>query len=147
MVNLFFRTDSKFVFLNQTKQSNLDSHDLDYVQAYAILVGIFYFLSIFRTLNIFSALLSVSATIHKKLVHAIAHSPMRFFETNSGGLLLRLFSNDIGIADEILPIFLFVGIMVSILIPPPLNICLQGAKYAFSLYVSPESACAGTTRP
>jgi len=104
---------SKLKTEKRTSTSADNDLHLDYIYIYAGLLGALFVFAILRAQNIFSALLSSSKAMHLQLLNSISHAPMRFFDKNGRGLILRLFSNDIGVADEEISYFTFHAIRVS----------------------------------
>ncbi|KAL1455317.1 hypothetical protein WDU94_009420, partial [Cyamophila willieti] len=56
-----------------------------------------------RSTAFYSACMSCSKGIHKKMFEAVVYSPLAFFSTNPSGRILNRFSKDMGAVDEVLP--------------------------------------------
>ncbi|XP_057878981.1 cystic fibrosis transmembrane conductance regulator [Melospiza melodia melodia] len=64
-------------------------------------------MGIFRGLPLVHTLITVSKTLHQKMVHAVLHAPMSTFNSWKAGGMLNRFSKDTAILDDILPLTVF----------------------------------------
>ena len=60
-------------------------------------------LEIISIFALFILLLSGSTRLHRRMLKAVLHSPLKFFHTNPTGRILNRFSKDMGMQDEDLP--------------------------------------------
>ncbi|XP_060100829.1 cystic fibrosis transmembrane conductance regulator [Heteronotia binoei] len=64
-------------------------------------------LGIFRGLPLVHTLITVSKTLHRKMLHAVLQAPMSSFNTLKAGGILNRFSKDTAILDDLLPLTIF----------------------------------------
>ncbi|XP_062465609.1 cystic fibrosis transmembrane conductance regulator isoform X2 [Pezoporus occidentalis] len=64
-------------------------------------------MGIFRGLPLVHTLITVSKTLHQKMVHAVLHAPMSTFNSWKAGGMLNRFSKDTAILDDLLPLTVF----------------------------------------
>uniref|UniRef100_A0A8C3PNZ8 Cystic fibrosis transmembrane conductance regulator n=1 Tax=Calidris pygmaea TaxID=425635 RepID=A0A8C3PNZ8_9CHAR len=64
-------------------------------------------MGIFRGLPLVHTLITVSKTLHQKMVHAVLHAPMSTFNSWKAGGILNRFSKDTAILDDLLPLTVF----------------------------------------
>ncbi|XP_014375426.1 cystic fibrosis transmembrane conductance regulator [Alligator sinensis] len=64
-------------------------------------------MGIFRGLPLVHTLITVSKTLHQKMLHAVLQAPMSTFNTLKAGGILNRFSKDTAILDDILPLTIF----------------------------------------
>uniref|UniRef100_A0A8V5FLY3 Cystic fibrosis transmembrane conductance regulator n=1 Tax=Melopsittacus undulatus TaxID=13146 RepID=A0A8V5FLY3_MELUD len=64
-------------------------------------------MGIFRGLPLVHTLITVSKTLHQKMVHAVLHAPMSTFNSWKAGGMLNRFSKDTAIVDDLLPLTVF----------------------------------------
>ncbi|XP_071589809.1 cystic fibrosis transmembrane conductance regulator isoform X2 [Heliangelus exortis] len=64
-------------------------------------------MGIFRGLPLVHTLITVSKTLHQKMVHAVLHAPMSTFNSWKAGGMLNRFSKDTAVLDDILPLTVF----------------------------------------
>ncbi|KYO47578.1 cystic fibrosis transmembrane conductance regulator isoform B [Alligator mississippiensis] len=64
-------------------------------------------MGIFRGLPLVHTLITVSKTLHQKMLHAVLQAPMSTFNTLKAGGILSRFSKDTAILDDILPLTIF----------------------------------------
>lgn len=88
-------------------------HHLEYVEVYAAMTLVIFIFALLRIQLVFSCLLRSASKLHSKLFAGVVRAPMSFFQTNSTGLMMKLFSNDVGVADERMPYLTFAAIAVS----------------------------------
>ncbi|XP_034983264.2 cystic fibrosis transmembrane conductance regulator isoform X1 [Zootoca vivipara] len=125
IINMLSVSDSP----NATQARNASSHD---VESQAIIITetsgyyIFYIyvgvadtllaLGLFRGLPLVHTLISVSKTLHRKMLHAILQAPMSSFNTLKAGGILNRFSKDIAILDDLLPLTIFDFIQLMLIV-------------------------------
>ena len=94
---------------------------------YGGLVGAAFILLVIRAFGFYSVSLRSSERLHDKMVVAVLHAPVFFFDSNPVGRILNRFSRDIGCMDEVLPktflqsVQLFPLLFTSILLPTITN--------------------------
>lgn len=86
------------------------------IHLYAILRVASVLLDFLKTYALFEFCRAASTKIHKTMVDRIVHSVMEFFDTHFIGNVLNRFSQDINNIDEMLPVSLNQGLLVSMLI-------------------------------
>uniref|UniRef100_A0A8B9MIS4 Cystic fibrosis transmembrane conductance regulator n=1 Tax=Accipiter nisus TaxID=211598 RepID=A0A8B9MIS4_9AVES len=64
-------------------------------------------MGIFRGLPLVHTLITVSKTLHQKMVHAVLHAPMSTFNSWKAGGMLNRFSKDTAVLDDLLPLTVF----------------------------------------
>uniref|UniRef100_A0A803XV47 Cystic fibrosis transmembrane conductance regulator n=1 Tax=Meleagris gallopavo TaxID=9103 RepID=A0A803XV47_MELGA len=64
-------------------------------------------MGIFRGLPLVHTLITVSKTLHQKMVHAVLYAPMSAFNSLKAGGILNRFSKDTAILDDLLPLTVF----------------------------------------
>ncbi|NWT69421.1 CFTR regulator, partial [Prunella himalayana] len=64
-------------------------------------------MGIFRGLPLVHTLITVSKTLHQKMVHAVLHAPMSAFNSWKAGGMLNRFSKDTAVLDDLLPLTVF----------------------------------------
>uniref|UniRef100_A0A8C3Y7I0 Cystic fibrosis transmembrane conductance regulator n=1 Tax=Catharus ustulatus TaxID=91951 RepID=A0A8C3Y7I0_CATUS len=64
-------------------------------------------MGIFRGLPLVHTLITVSKTLHQKMVHAVLHAPMSTFNSLKAGGMLNRFSKDTAVLDDLLPLTVF----------------------------------------
>ncbi|KAM8820697.1 cystic fibrosis transmembrane conductance regulator isoform 2-T2 [Eudromia elegans] len=64
-------------------------------------------MGIFRGLPLVHTLITVSKTLHQKMLHAVLHAPMSTFNSLKAGGILNRFSKDTAILDDLLPLTIF----------------------------------------
>ncbi|XP_046762185.1 cystic fibrosis transmembrane conductance regulator isoform X1 [Gallus gallus] len=64
-------------------------------------------MGIFRGLPLVHTLITVSKTLHQKMVHAVLYAPMSTFNSLKAGGILNRFSKDTAILDDLLPLTVF----------------------------------------
>ncbi|OXB56994.1 hypothetical protein ASZ78_017026 [Callipepla squamata] len=64
-------------------------------------------MGVFRGLPLVHTLITVSKTLHQKMVHAVLYAPMSTFNTLKAGGILNRFSKDTAILDDLLPLTVF----------------------------------------
>ncbi|XP_066489763.1 cystic fibrosis transmembrane conductance regulator [Tiliqua scincoides] len=64
-------------------------------------------LGIFRGIPLVHTLITVSKTLHRKMLHAVLQAPMSSFNTLKAGGILNRFSKDTAILDDLLPLTIF----------------------------------------
>uniref|UniRef100_A0A8D2LJR3 Cystic fibrosis transmembrane conductance regulator n=1 Tax=Varanus komodoensis TaxID=61221 RepID=A0A8D2LJR3_VARKO len=74
-------------------------------------------MGIFRGIPLVHTLITVSKTLHRKMLHAVLQAPMSSFNKLKAGGILNRFSKDIAILDDLLPltIFDFVQLMLIVI--------------------------------
>ncbi|NXH17627.1 CFTR regulator, partial [Bucco capensis] len=64
-------------------------------------------MGILRGLPLVHTLITVSKTLHQKMVHAVLHAPMSAFNSWKAGGMLNRFSKDTAVLDDLLPLTVF----------------------------------------
>ena len=104
-----------------------DQRDKRNLGIYGGLVGAAFILLVIRAFGFYSVSLRSSERLHDKMVVAVLHAPVFFFDSNPVGRILNRFSRDIGCMDEVLPktflqsVQLFLLLFTSILLPTITN--------------------------
>ena len=104
-----------------------DQRDKRNLAIYGGLVGAAFILLVIRAFGFYSVSLRSSERLHDKMVVAVLHAPVFFFDSNPVGRILNRFSRDIGCMDEVLPktflqsVQLFPLLFTSILLPTITN--------------------------
>ena len=104
-----------------------DQRDKRNLTIYGGLVGAAFILLVIRAFGFYLVSLRSSERLHDKMVVAVLHAPVFFFDSNPVGRILNRFSRDIGCMDEVLPktflqsVQLFPLLFTSILLPTITN--------------------------
>lgn len=106
-----------------------DSQSVDYkFEIFAVLGGSTVMFAIVRSFYFAWITTQSSKHLHDKMLKAVLHTPVQFFDTNPYGRIQNRFSKDIGIIDDYLPrtlsmsmlqLFFSVGSLVLISISNP----------------------------
>ncbi|KAK9399564.1 cystic fibrosis transmembrane conductance regulator [Crotalus adamanteus] len=84
-----------------------------------IYVGVadtFLALGIFRGIPLVHTLITISKTLHRKMLHAVLQAPMSSFNKLKAGGILNRFSKDIAILDDLLPLTVFDFIQLMLIV-------------------------------
>ena len=94
---------------------------------YGGLVGAAFILLVVRAFGFYLVSLRSSERLHDKMVVAVLHAPVFFFDSNPVGRILNRFSRDIGCMDEVLPkTFLQSVQLFPLLFPHPHPLYVRG---------------------
>ena len=86
-----------------TKKEQTDQQNATNLAVYGSLVGAAFIFVLIRAFAFHLATLRCSERLHDKMVAAVIHTPILFFDTNPVGRILNRFSKDVGCMDELLP--------------------------------------------
>ena len=86
-----------------TRKEQTDQQHATNLAVYGSLVGAALIFALFRAFAFLLASLRCSECLHDKMVAAVLHAPILFFDTNPVGRILNRFSKDVGCMDELLP--------------------------------------------
>ena len=86
-----------------TKKEQTDQQNATNLAVYGSLVGAAFIFVLIRAFAFLLATLRCSERLHDKMVAAVIHTPILFFDTNPVGRILNRFSKDVGCMDELLP--------------------------------------------
>ncbi|XP_064418015.1 cystic fibrosis transmembrane conductance regulator [Latimeria chalumnae] len=98
---------------------------------YVGLADSFLVLGIIRGLPLIHTLITVSKTLHKKMLHAVLHAPMSTFNTMKAGRILNRFSKDIAILDDMLPLTIFDFIQLLLIVVGAITVVSVLQPYIF----------------
>lgn len=84
----------------------INSHRYLYIYSYLAIIIAIIVIALLRSMGFFEMCMKASIRLHKRMFISILTSPMKFFHTNTHGVILNRFSKDMGSVDENLP-FLF----------------------------------------
>ncbi|XP_062990124.1 cystic fibrosis transmembrane conductance regulator [Elgaria multicarinata webbii] len=73
-------------------------------------------MGIFRGIPLVHTLITVSKTLHRKMLHAVLQAPMSSFNKLKAGGILNRFSKDIAILDDLLPLTIFDFIQLMLIV-------------------------------
>ncbi|XP_047906947.2 cystic fibrosis transmembrane conductance regulator [Anser cygnoides] len=112
---LYFQTTAEKVNTTQPENTtsdnppviitNTSSYYMIYI--YAGVADSFLAMGVIRGLPLVHTLITVSKTLHQKMVHAVLHAPMSAFNSLKAGGILNRFSKDTAILDDLLPLTVF----------------------------------------
>ena len=80
-----------------------DQDDLHWIWVLLTFTGSGISSNVISVVALFIILLSGSTRLHRRMLKAVLHSPLKFFHTNPTGRILNRFSKDMGMQDEDLP--------------------------------------------
>ena len=107
----------------------------------ACLVGACFTVTIVWAYGFLNVCLKCAERLHDKMVVAILHAPVLFFDSNPVGRILNRFSNDIGCVDEMLPktflttVQMLLVIFAQILVTVATNVWLIFLVVPISMFV------------
>lgn len=78
-----------------------------YIIIFACLTGFCIFVGFYRAFKWFEFTLYASSNLHESALWAVLCSPLQFFISNPSGRILNRFARDTNMADELLPVTLF----------------------------------------
>ena len=99
-----------------TKPLPEDQSDNTNLTIYACLVGGSFVFGFIRTCVFLLASLRCSEKLHDKMVVAVLHAPVLFFDSNPVGRIMNRFSKDVGCMDEVLPKLFLRAIQMNLLV-------------------------------
>ncbi|XP_063165578.1 cystic fibrosis transmembrane conductance regulator [Candoia aspera] len=73
-------------------------------------------MGIFRGIPLVHTLITISKTLHRKMLHAVLQAPMSSFNKLKAGGILNRFSKDIAILDDLLPLTIFDFIQLMLIV-------------------------------
>ena len=90
---------------------------------YGVLVGAAFIFLVIRAFGFYLVCVRCSERLHDRMVEAILHAPVFFFDSNPLGRIMNRFSKDVGSMDEVLPktflrsIQLILLLLMTIIVP------------------------------
>ncbi|KAF7246495.1 Cystic fibrosis transmembrane conductance regulator [Varanus komodoensis] len=130
LVGVWYITRSVPAHPNMTEPTNATSGEVDNTAVIVTETSSYYIfyiyvgvadtllaMGIFRGIPLVHTLITVSKTLHRKMLHAVLQAPMSSFNKLKAGGILNRFSKDIAILDDLLPltIFDFVQLMLIVI--------------------------------
>uniref|UniRef100_A0A8D0HQJ0 Cystic fibrosis transmembrane conductance regulator n=1 Tax=Sphenodon punctatus TaxID=8508 RepID=A0A8D0HQJ0_SPHPU len=88
-------------------------------------------MGIFRGLPLVHTLITVSKTLHRKMLHAVLQAPMSSFYTLKAGGILNRFSKDTAILDDLLPLTIFDFIQLILIVIGAITVVSLLEPYIF----------------
>nr|XP_047906947.1 cystic fibrosis transmembrane conductance regulator [Anser cygnoides] len=112
---LYFQTTAEKVNTTQPENTTSDNPPVIItntsryymIYIYAGVADSFLAMGVIRGLPLVHTLITVSKTLHQKMVHAVLHAPMSAFNSLKAGGILNRFSKDTAILDDLLPLTVF----------------------------------------
>nr|XP_025953117.1 cystic fibrosis transmembrane conductance regulator [Dromaius novaehollandiae] len=88
-------------------------------------------MGIFRGLPLVHTLITVSKTLHQKMLHAVLHAPMSTFNSLKAGGILNRFSKDTAILDDLLPLTIFDFVQLILIVTGAITVVSMLQPYIF----------------
>ena len=127
-----------------SKKTLKEQQKFDNLVIYSSAIAVSVILAIIRVALLFLVALRASQRLHDKMVKAVLHAKLLFFDTNPTGRILNRFSRDIGCIDEQLPkffinfiqylLFVLSGALIPAFANPWLLLILFPILLAFGLF-------------
>jgi len=99
MVLKALKTTKNFFYKGASQSFPWDLWTYIYVEAWCLVAGV---LNVVGTTCLFIGNIQVGRKLHRRLIHNILASPMRFFDTTPSGRILNRFGKDIDTIDAVI---------------------------------------------
>ena len=110
-----------------TRKQSEYKRDKKNLTIYGLLVGAAFIFLVIRAFGFYLVCVRCSERLHDRMVEAVLHAPVFFFDSNPVGRIMNRFSKDVGSMDEVLPktflrsIQLILLLLMTILVPTVTN--------------------------